>query len=88
MKGEDIYNGITEIREDLVEEAGSAAKKRRPMKKRALGAVAAVLASPDEGAALGAAARNRALSTHDPAANAAQLQAIYRAILIEEARRP
>lgn len=51
-------------------------------------AVAAVLASPDEGAALGAAARKRALSTHDPAANAAQLQAIYRAILIEEARRP
>ena len=45
MKGEDIYNGITEIREDLVEEAGSAAKKRRPMKKRALGAVAAVLAA-------------------------------------------
>ena len=45
MKGEDIYNGITEIREDLVEEAGSAVKKRRPMKKRALGAVAAVLAA-------------------------------------------
>ena len=45
MKGEDIYNGVTEIRGDLVEEAGSAAKKRRPMKKRALGAVAAVLAA-------------------------------------------
>lgn len=50
-------------------------------------AVTAVLAAPDEGAALGAAARKRALATHDPAANAAQLLSIYRAILIEEARR-
>lgn len=42
MKGEDIFDGITEIRDDIVENA--AKKPRRSMKKRALGAVAAVLA--------------------------------------------
>ena len=42
MKGEDIFDGITEIRDDIVESA--AKKPRRSMKKRALGAVAAVLA--------------------------------------------
>lgn len=42
MKGEDIFDGITEIRDDIVEAA--AKKPRRSMKKRALGAMAAVLA--------------------------------------------
>lgn len=43
-------------------------------------ALCAVLARPDGGAALGAAARRRALHTHDPAANAAAMAAIYRSI--------
>lgn len=40
-----------------------------------------VLESPDGGAALGAAARRRALADHDPAANAKALTGIYLAIL-------
>ena len=44
MKGEDIYNGVTEIRDDLIEGA-AAPQRRRPAKKRLLGTVAAVLAA-------------------------------------------
>lgn len=43
-------------------------------------ALAALLADPDRAAALGAAARRRALVTHDPAANAGTLLDIYRTI--------
>lgn len=44
-------------------------------------ALCTVLARPDGGAALGQAARSRALAAHDPAANAAALAGIYRAML-------
>lgn len=43
-------------------------------------AVCTALGLPDGGAALGAAARRRALATHDPAANAAAMLAIYEQI--------
>ena len=45
--------------------------------------VGRVLAAPDGGAALGQAARARALATHDPAANARTLCGIYQEILQE-----
>ena len=45
---------------------------------------AAVLSLPDQGAALGTAARTRALATHDAAKNAADLIGIYRRILSKE----
>ena len=45
-----------------------------------------VLASPDGGAALGQAARTRALQTHDPAVNAGTLCGIYQTILQEVPR--
>ena len=45
------------------------------------GAVVRVLGAPDAGAALGAAARARALQTHDPRQNAGALAGIYRQIL-------
>ena len=48
-------------------------------------AVCAVLDAPDGGAALGQAARTRALRTHDPAANAEALCGIYQTILQEAA---
>ena len=44
-------------------------------------ALCTVLTRPDGGAALGQAARSRALAAHDPAANAAALVGIYRAML-------
>lgn len=44
-------------------------------------AVSALLSDPARAAALGNAARARALRTHDPAANAAALSGIYRGIL-------
>ena len=48
--------------------------------------VTAVLSAQDSGAALGQAARRRALHTHDPAANADALCGIYQTILQEDAR--
>lgn len=55
-----------------------------PLDAEALGAaLAAVLSLPDGGMALGAAARQRALQTHDAAANAAALLEIYQSILAE-----
>lgn len=48
--------------------------------------VTEVLSAPDHGAALGHAARVRALQTHDPAANAKTLCGIYQTILQEELR--
>ena len=47
-------------------------------------ALAALLSDPGRAAALGQAARRRALATHDPAANAGTLLAIYRTITGEE----
>ena len=47
-------------------------------------AVLQVLHSPDGGAAMGRAARARALQTHDAARNAADLLHIYESILQEE----
>ncbi len=45
MKSEDIYNGVTDIRDDLIDGVKAAPKKRkRWTQKRWLGAVAAVLA--------------------------------------------
>lgn len=56
-----------------------------PLDAEALGrCLCAVLGAPDGGAALGQAARARALRTHDPAANAGALTAIYKTILGEE----
>lgn len=51
-------------------------------------AVTRVLSAPDGGAALGLAARARALQTHAPAANAETLCGIYQTILQEEPREP
>lgn len=48
--------------------------------------VTEVLSAPDSGAALGRAARVRALQTHDPAVNAQALCGIYQTILQEEVR--
>ena len=50
------------------------------------GAVERVLGSPDQGTALGAAARQRARATHDPQRNAETLAAIYRQILADVGR--
>lgn len=50
------------------------------------GAVAGVLSLPDQGAALGDAARRRAQATHDPAANAGTLLAIYSTVCAEGGR--
>lgn len=47
-------------------------------------AICAVLSRPDHGAAMGQAARQRALITHDPAANAARMTEIYDAVLKAE----
>ena len=47
-------------------------------------AICAVLSRPDHGAAMGQAARQRALTTHDPAANAARMAEIYDAVLKAE----
>ena len=58
----------------------------KPLDAEALAqSLCAVLAAPDGGAALGQAARTRALRTHDPAANAETLAAIYKTILQEGA---
>ena len=46
--------------------------------------VTEVLTRPDGGAALGLAARTRALATHDPTTNAAALWGIYETIVREE----
>lgn len=44
MKAEDIFDGVTDIRDDLIEGAKKApSKQKHPVKKRWLGAVAAVL---------------------------------------------
>ena len=46
MNKEDIFDGVTDIRDDLIDGAGEAPKKQqRRIKKRWLGAVAAVLAA-------------------------------------------
>ncbi len=45
MKADDIFDGVTDVRDDLIDGAGEAPKQRKhPGKKRWLGAVAAVLA--------------------------------------------
>lgn len=49
-------------------------------------AAARVLSAPDQGTALGAAARQRALQTHDPRQNAGALTGIYRQILAQLGR--
>ena len=45
-----------------------------------------MLSAPDQGTALGAAARQRALQTHDPRQNAGALTGIYRQILAQLGR--
>ncbi len=71
---------------DMLQSGAEGLLYGKPLDAEALAqSLCAVLAAPDGGAALGQAARTRALHTHDPAANAETLAAIYKTILQEGA---
>ena len=71
---------------DMLQSGAEGLLYGKPLDAEALAqSLCAVLAAPDGGAALGQAARTRALRTHDPAANAETLAAIYKTILQEGA---
>ena len=72
---------------DMLEDGSEGLLYGDPLDESALAqTIGRVLAAPDGGAALGRAARARAVCTHDPAVNAAVLSGIYKTILQEAAQ--